>query len=86
MFLSHTTGNVLVTSITRVNILLCATRNVGPALLYVLSFDVICFTAATRIKNGSQLQRAPGLCRVSRLGGCDGWGERWQGMRRYVIF
>ena len=42
----------------------------------VLSCDVICFTAPTRIKNGSQLQRAPGLCRVSRLGCCDGWGDR----------
>ena len=76
MFLSHTTVKVLVTSITRVIILLCGTRDVGPALLYTPSFDVICFTAATRIKNGSQLLRAPGLCRVSRLGGCDGWGER----------
>ena len=86
MFLSHTTGNVLVTSITRVIKLLCGTLAVGPALLYMLSFDVICFTTATRIKNGSQLQRAPDLCRVSRLGGRDGWGKRWQGMRRPVIF
>jgi hypothetical protein len=84
VFLSHTSGKMLVTSITRVIVLLCASRDVGPALLYPPSFDVICFTTATGIKNGTQLQRAPGLGRMSRLGGSDGCRGRRQRMRRSV--
>ena len=73
MFLSHTSGEVLVTRITRVIVLLCGTWDVGLAVLHILNFGVICFTTATMIKNEAKLEREPGVSRTSRLGGCNGW-------------
>jgi hypothetical protein len=73
VFLSHTSGEVLVTRITRVIILLCGTWDVGLAVLHTLNFGLICFTTAKMIKNEAKLQREPGVFRTSRLGGCNGW-------------